>query len=310
MSIKSKLQFAVTASRDTRWWPFFLQRRFMQPQRRDALAARLARLRRSGTPADAAHHAPAAERVQQLRARGIAPLERLLSAAQCEALRDYFSAREVYDPYRTALAPFRPLGEGRHENTHVAHHTAEDVIRAPGLLALANRPDILAAVAGFLGCAPTLSYLAAWWSYPTPLGAQQAEFFHRDVDDWRFVKLFVYLTDVGDDSGPHVYVAGSSTSPRLAQIRRFTDDEVVAAFGADSVLRIKGQAGDAFLEDTFGIHKGQPVARGHRLIFQAVYSMHALPYGPQKPVVSLADAASANPDAQLDPWINRHYLYA
>jgi hypothetical protein len=310
MSFKSKLQFAATASRDLRWWPFFLQRAFMHPQRRDALAARLARLRRSGMPEGAANKVQAMERVKQLRSRGNATLGQALSTQQCQALREYFTSRDVHDPYRPALAPFRPLGEGRHENTHVAHHSAADVMNAPGLLALANRPDILATVAEFLGCMPTLSYAAAWWSYTTPLGAQQAEFFHRDVDDWRFIKLFVYLTDVGEESGPHVYVAGSSISPRLARIRRFTDDEVTTEFGRDSVLTMKGMAGDAFLEDTFGIHKGQPVARGNRLIFQAVYSMHALPYGPRKPVVKLTDAARANPGVLLDPWINRHYLQA
>ncbi len=310
MSIKSKFQFALSAIRDTRWWPFFLQRCFMQPHRRDALAARLARLHAAGVPTDATLQSQAVERVHQLRTRGIAELGRPLVAKQCQALLEYFTSREVHDPYRPERAPFHPLGEGRHENTHVAHHSAVDIVQAHGLLALANRPDILAAVTGFLGCRPTLSYLAAWWSYPTPLGAQQAEFFHRDVDDWRFVKLFVYLTDVGDECGPHVYVAGSSRSSRLAKIRRFTDEEVMAAFGANSVLRMQGQAGDAFLEDTFGIHKGQPVARGHRLIFQAVYSMYALPYGPAKPVASLRAAETANPGVYLDPWINRHYLQA
>ena len=130
MSIKSKLQFAVTASKDLRWWPFFLQRPFMHPQRRDALAARLARLRRSGTPEGAAHKVPAMERVQQLRSRGFAGLGQLLSAEHCEALRQYFASRDVHDPYRPSLAPFRPLGEGRHENTHIAHHSPADVMNA------------------------------------------------------------------------------------------------------------------------------------------------------------------------------------
>ena len=62
------------------------------------------------------------------------------------------------------------------------------------------------------------------------------------------------------------------------------------------------------LEDTFGIHKGQPVAKGHRLIFQAVYSMHALPYGPQQPVIDRASVQSAFPGQRFDPWVNRFYL--
>lgn len=307
MSLKSKLRHAVTVSRDSRWWPFYLQRRFMQPQRRAALAGQIARLRTTTDPV-APTDDLARQRARSLLADGIASIGRPLDAQQCADLVAYFSALDVHDPYRPDAPRFKPLGPGRHAHAHIAHHDPADIVRAPALMALANRPDVLAAVQLFLGCKPTLAYLAAWWSYATPLGAQQAEFFHRDVDDWRFVKLFVYLTDVDADSGPHVYVSRSAVSPQLAQIRRFNDDEVAANFPADQVLTVTGRAGDAFLEDTFGIHKGQPVAKGHRLMFQAVYSMHALPYGPRKPVLGLAEARTQHAGSLLDGWTNRCYL--
>ena len=309
MSIKSKLRHAVTVSKDSRWWPFYLQRRVMQPLRREALARRIARMRPAmGTLGDG--NAITQDRLHQLRTRGLARIGRPLDKAQCQGLVDYFLGHDVSDPHRPALPHFKPLEPGRHVNAHIAHHSAEDIVRAPHLLALANDPQVLATVEQFLGCKPTLAYLAAWWSYATPLGAQEAEFFHRDVDDWRFVKLFVYLTDVEDQSGPHVYVAESATSPKLTQIRRFTDVEVAANFALDQILTMTGEAGDAFIEDTFGIHKGQPVAAGHRLIFQAVYSMHALPYGPQQPVIDLAAVQAANPGHRFDPWVNRCYAKA
>lgn len=307
MSLRSKLRQAVKVSKDARWWPFYLQRRVMHPARRSALARRIAGLR-PAMDAAGPPDAPADERLQLLRTRGLAPVGRVLDAAQCESLVNYFSALDVYDPYRPGSPTFKPLGPGRHENAHIAHHTAADVSRAPHLLRLANDPSVLATVAQFLGCKPSLAYMAAWWSYATPLGAQQAEFFHRDVDDWRFVKLFVYLTDVDHQSGPHVYVAETANSPKLAQIRRFSDEEIATQFSPENVLTMTGQAGDAFLEDTFGIHKGQPVSRGHRLIFQAVYSMHELPYGPPHPVIDMPTARAIHPDAALDSWINRFYV--
>jgi hypothetical protein len=307
MSMKSKLRHAVTVSKDSRWWPFYLQRRVMQPTRRATLARQIARLRPAMAPMRPDDDTTA-ERLQQLQTRGLAPIGRPLDRTQCRELVDYFMEREVHDPHRPALPVFKPLATGRHVNAHIAHHTPEDIVRAPYLLALANDPQVLATVEQFLGCKPSLAYMAAWWSYATPLGPQQAEFFHRDVDDWRFVKLFVYLTDVGAQSGPHVYVTESANSPKLAQIRRFMDDEVAASFEPHQVLTMTGQAGDAFLEDTFGIHKGQPVVQGHRLIFQAVYSMHALPYGPMHPVIDLKEVQAANPSRRFDPWINRFYL--
>lgn len=62
MSIKSKLRHAVTVARDPRW-PFYLQRRFMQPQRRSLFAQQIARMRpptgtfHSNDPANLRHSA-------------------------------------------------------------------------------------------------------------------------------------------------------------------------------------------------------------------------------------------------------------
>jgi hypothetical protein len=246
-------------------------------------------------------------RIAEMQDAGISHFGQLLSADQAAELRSYFLLKKVKDPYRPDEAPFLPDSSERHPDSHIAHHSTHDILQAPHLLSIANRPDILAIVEGLLGCKPTLGYLATWWSYHTEKGAQQAEHFHRDVDDWRFVKLFIYLTDVGPDNGPHIYVSHSSRSHELRQIRRFTDEEVVATFGASQVLELMGRAGEGFLEDTFGIHKGQPVAEGNRLIFQAVYSMFPLPYGPKAPVIAARDV-KLNDGISPDAWINRLYL--
>jgi hypothetical protein len=105
-----------------------------------------------------------------LDSEGVVVLGDLLSRETCARLRDYFVEKPVFDDYRPEVPPFLPLGEGRHPNSHVAFHAAEDVLRAPGLLDLANHPRILSIVEDVLGFRPTISYLAAWWSYPTQAG--------------------------------------------------------------------------------------------------------------------------------------------
>ncbi len=242
-----------------------------------------------------------------MRQAGIARLGPLLGPARAAELRSYFEAREVADPYRPTEGSYLPGSGRRHANSHVAFHTARDVVLAPYLLELVNRPDLIDLASRILGCRPTIGYLAAWWSYATPIGAQEAENFHRDVDDWRFLKLFIYLSDVTADDGPHIYVQNSVSSPRLREIRRFSNEEVVTSFGQENILTLVGPAGDAFIENTFGLHKGQPVMRGPRLIFQVVYSMFPVPYGPKKPVASLNDVGVSAP-GRPDPWINRVYL--
>jgi hypothetical protein len=304
MTFTSKLKQLRVAAADSRWWPFYLQRQFMSARRRESVASFLA-ARRGARDGGAA---AADEAVRTLRETGLFHLGRLLEPEACAGLASYFSRCLVDDPYRPERGRFLPDDDRRPPESHVAYHAAADVVRAPRLLQLANDPRVLQTVQEFLGCPPTISYLTAWWSYPTGRGAQQAEHFHRDVDDWRFLKLFVYMTDVGALNGPHVYVAGSSASPKLRQIERFSDAAVEAAFGRESLRVMTGRAGEGFLEDTFGIHKGQPLVEGRRLIFQAVYSMHELPYGPKSAVVSRTEVASVIGAAGIDPWINRCYV--
>lgn len=307
MSFASKLRQLGSVTSDARWWPFYFQRRFMGVSSRGRLSRLIARLRPKAAPAAAAPEAE--QRAGDLDLAGISHFGQLLTVAQTAELRDYFVAKPVCDSYRPEHGHFLPDSEARHPESHTAYHDARDIVTAPYLLALANHPVVLDVVSRYLRCRPTLGYVAAWWSYHTGAGAQHAEHFHRDVDDWKFVKLFVYLSDVHADNGPHIYVSRSAPSTRLRQIRRFSDDEVVAAFGQENVLRLLGRAGEGFLEDTFGIHKGQPVLRDRRLMFQAVYSMFALPYGPKRPVTTLAEMSALH-SVEFDPWINRLYARA
>jgi hypothetical protein len=301
----NKLRRIPVVLGDPRWWPFYVQRRFMQPKSREGLSNWVASMRpdsRIKVPdqADVAHH------VQTLKTTGISHLGQIFTPEQSRELREYFSTKLVADPYKDATRKYMPDSQERDPDSHIAHHCAKDILNAPYLLDLVNDPRLLNIAAGFLGCKPTIGYMATWWSYHTAKGAQQAEHHHRDVDDWRFLKLFIYLTDVGQSNGPHIYVQNSSTSPKLREIRRFSDDEVAQAFGKENILELKGKAGEGFFEDTFGIHKGQPVAEGRRLLFQVVYSMFPLPYGPKEPVARISELSSER--TAIDPWINRVYL--
>lgn len=295
----SKISRLATIAGDRRYWGFYLQRQFRSPDTRNRVADFIARYKPT---AEIGENGRGDAGNADLRADGIHMLGNLLDPAQCAEVYDFFSHKKVRDPYRPEVAKFLPLSQERPENAHIAHHDAEDILAAPYLLDIANDPRILDVVGRFLGCKPTIGYLSTWWSYPTPLGPQQAENYHRDVDDWRFVKLFIYITDVGPENGPHKYVVQTSSQPDLTEIRRFTDEEVAQTYGEGNIRTMTSKAGEGFLEDTYGIHKGQPVAKGTRLLFQVVYTLGALPYAPRKPVGAL------DPHKSYDPWTNRFYL--
>lgn len=284
---------------DPRWLKFYFQRRFQNPAQRHKISGWLAKYR---PHAEIIDQSAAREGAEILRDSGLYHLGEILSQQQCDELIEYFNNCKVSDPYNASAPKFNPLSGNRPKGAHVAHHNAQDIVNAPYLMDIANNPKVLDVVGGFLGCKPTIGYIATWWSYPTDEGPKQAENFHRDVDDWRFIKLFLYLTEVKQENGPHKYVLHSSTKPVLTQIRRLNDDEVSHSFGEENILTMTSQAGHAFLEDTYGVHKGQPLQSGNRLLFQVVYTLNPLPYGPKTPVKTVEK------NSRFDAWTNRVYL--
>jgi len=243
--------------------------------------------------------------VLTLEREGFAIVNDLVTSRMAREMREHFLRQPVYAPY-IEKSP-RVLLEDSHDlDSHVLWHEDSAVITCPHALDIANDPTVLSAMEAILGCKPTIGYITAWWSVPTKDGIpRHAENFHRDVDDLSFIKLFVYLTDVDDESGPHEYIRGSHLDSRLYRIRRYSDDEVLGTFGADKLVRFTGGAGSAFLENTYGMHRGQPVHRGRRLIFQVVYSLLPMVYGPAKAYPLSAAAPASRP---LDPYINRQYV--
>ena len=271
---------------------FLVQRQVKNPAWRDRLGGLVARSRpRPAAPPTI---------VSPLTETGYQPVN-LVGLSKAEDIRRYFEEFQVHDPYGGTPGEFWP--NEATAATHVAHFNDETILRAPHVLSIANDSDVLAAVSQALGAKPIISSLIAWWSIPHPGEARQAELFHRDVDDWRFIKLFVYLTDVDVDSGPHAYVPGSHRSAGLREIRRYSDAEVEAAYPGQTLI-ITGKAGSAFLENTQGLHRGIPPRSRQRLLFQVIYSLSKSPYGPPRPLARRADFA----ELDLDPYVNQVYL--
>jgi hypothetical protein len=98
------------------------------------------------------------------------------------------------------------------------------------------------------------------------------------MDRIKWLKFFVYLTDVGPDNGPHSFVEGSHRSGEVPAsllqkgYSRLTDDEVGATFSSDRFVEFVAPRGTVIAEDTRGLHKGKHVTRGDRLIFQMQFS--------------------------------------
>lgn len=295
-----KIKKRLGELRDKRSLRFRLQRLVLNPDHREIVATWIAFRRkpilRLEAPTDP-------EAVRLMNEHGYYQLGTLLDKQKLEEIQAHLSQHPTHDPYRPEHGLFHPDRNPPRE-THVAHYQPETLLTAPHLLDLANDSRILSIVRNQLGCDPLISYMAAWWSLAGQHAPEQAELFHRDVDDWRFIKLFVYLSEVDDECGPHIYVEGSHRKKDLLPIRRYEDEVVAQTFGSNKIIRFTGKAGTGFLENTFGMHRGLPPTKRNRLIFQVVYSLFPLPYGPAHPIAPWDQSLT-----EYDRTINSVYFY-
>ena len=185
--------------------------------------------------------------------------------------------------------------------TMAAYHLAT-VVACPWLMAAINRANILRLASAFLGCKPTLCSVGVRWSFPGSKAPDATQAFHRDPDDWRFFKLFVYLTDVVDgESGPHIFVAGSHNTRRPSRAKTYAQEQLEGSLWKADCVPILGARGTTFIADTSGIHAGIAPQRTPRLLLQAQYSIlpnFALHYRP------IADPSHHC----LDSYVNRLIL--
>lgn len=227
---------------------------------------------------------------------GYVELDHLLSAEKIAGIKSFLNTLKCYDPYQPALGSFDIKDVPA--TTHVAHYHREDLAGNPDIMKIANDEGVLTIAQEFLGARPTISNINIWWSFGGKAKAEHAQLFHRDLDDYRFCKLFIYLTDVASDTGPHIFVKNSSNNYKLLKIRRYTDEEIKEAFGEENIIELSRPKGSAFLVNTYGFHKGLLPQTGNRLLLQVQYSLKPIAVEEYHPLQK--DLAG-----EYDSYINR-----
>jgi hypothetical protein len=137
-------------------------------------------------------------------------------------------------------------------------------------------PEVTGLVSKAFGMVPRLDYVTVTHSVPVDGELAYSQLWHRDHDDVRVLKMFVYLTDVADENdGPFSFIPGSHSDLENFSMRSHRrDDELPAKLGyPQSVKAIMGPKLTCFMvETTRCLHMGSRVAPGHsRLMYTATY---------------------------------------
>lgn len=152
----------------------------------------------------------------------------------------------------------------------------------------ALQPRLLAVVARALGALPRLDYVTVVDSKPMVGVPAHSQLWHRDHDDLRVIKLFIYLTDVSTvEDGPFTFIPGPVSDSIGFSIKSHRRDEQMPA-DIDlerDVVRVMGKRFSAFMVETTRCqHMGSRVAPGHsRLMYTATFFLPPRIYPEPKP---------------------------
>lgn len=159
-------------------------------------------------------------------------------------------------------------------------YPTEALLNNPDVQALLADPTLLALAQRYLGARPRADVLSMWWhtNYHTQPDSMAAQFYHFDLDRIKWFKVFIYLTDVGPDDGPHSFIEGSHRTGAIParMLRkgyvRLSDEEVLGHYGRERAIEFTAPRGTIIVEDTRGLHKGKAVSGHSRLVLQLQFS--------------------------------------
>lgn len=137
---------------------------------------------------------------------------------------------------------------------------------------------LLTIVSHYMGIVPHLSEAYVRRNFPARYRTMN-HYWHRDLNNPAFLlKVFFFLSDCDNSTGPHEYIAGSFTDANRRQLlndkRYYDDEEVDKVYPPDCEERITSlvPAGTVIIEDTRGLHRANNPVNSHRDLGYAIFS--------------------------------------
>lgn len=140
---------------------------------------------------------------------------------------------------------------------------------------VALQPELLSIIARSIGELPRLDYVLLTLSQGSKEDHKISQLWHRDHDDTRVIKFFIYLTDVSDiRDGPFTFLPKPHSEKVGYKLKSHcTDDELLKDGLAESIIEMKAPRLSAFIVDTSKcFHMGSRCFPGHeRLLYTATF---------------------------------------
>lgn len=130
-----------------------------------------------------------------------------------------------------------------------------------------------------------LRYYNVWYTAASASAARESQLWHFDREDNYILKIFLYLDDVDEGSGPFTYALGTHRKGQFRSIvpeyfleggvRRTTDEQMAVVFPRKNWRKCIGKKGTIIFADTRGYHKGGEARTKDRLMYTCMYTSPA-----------------------------------
>ncbi len=143
--------------------------------------------------------------------------------------------------------------------------------------------SIIAICSEYLGYIPQLNYLSIEKTIPINEGLPptHSQNWHRDPEEKRTLKVFIYVNDVDDNNGPFIYIKGSQATGKSKYSRVFpqtlpygsypSDVEIDSLVNQKDMITAVGKKGTVIFCDTSGLHRGGLATKGERIMSTGFY---------------------------------------
>ena len=153
-----------------------------------------------------------------------------------------------------------------------------------GISQLAADPKLREIAAKYIGNQAKYTGASLFWTFPVQgeshdSDQQQFQHFHYDIDDFASLRFCFYLSEVDDESGPHLCIRGSHIKKTWFQVINFfsriqSEADLSKLYHREQFATITGKPGYGFIEDTFCYHRGITPKSKPRLFLQLHFAAH------------------------------------
>lgn len=126
----------------------------------------------------------------------------------------------------------------------------------------------------------------AFYHPQNPFPPTNSQNWHRDTEDTKILKAFVYYNDVLEQNGSLWYVKNSKHGtkndniwPNVGKAKHgYLDAKSVMKIPIEDIVKLEGTSGTIVFFDSNGFHKGGNVKMGYRIATHCCYLRHDAPH--------------------------------